>query len=108
MQDIISAKNIINQIPEKDRDKVESIELEVGEFSEIKAQELKKAIEDLVGWNVIINKINPKTKCECGYIGKINLKQKDKHLLVHHCPSCGSRHKYIIGEDIKVKNIVYF
>lgn len=107
MHEIIFAKNIINQIPESDKDKVQSIEIEVGELAEVTPEELKQALEQLTAWQVTVKPMPSGVKCQCGYSGKANIKERGHHVVIYNCPSCGIVPRVIVGQDIKLKRVVY-
>jgi Zn finger protein HypA/HybF involved in hydrogenase expression len=99
------AKNIIDEV--KNKDKVEHIEIEVGELAEISAKELKEIIEKLTGWKVITKEMESKVKCACGYVGRAKIKSRQHDIVIYVCPGCGSVPTPIIGQDIKLKRVVY-
>jgi Zn finger protein HypA/HybF involved in hydrogenase expression len=105
MHEITFAKNIIEQIP--DKDKVQEIELEVGELAEVTAPELKETIEKMTGWNVKTKEMESRVKCECGFIGRAKIKERGHHIIIYVCPKCGINPRVIAGQEIKLKRVVY-
>jgi Zn finger protein HypA/HybF involved in hydrogenase expression len=105
MHEITFANHIINQI--KDKDRVESIELEVGELAPITGRELKEAIETITGWKVIVKEMPSDVKCSCGYIGRANIREKGHDIIIYNCPKCSSLPKLIHGNKIKLNKINY-
>ncbi len=105
MHEITFAKNIISQI--KNKTQVQEIELEVGELAGVTADELKYAIENLTGWKVIAREMPSNIECDCGYIGRANIKERQHDIVIFNCPKCGSMPKKIVGQDIKLKRVVY-
>jgi Zn finger protein HypA/HybF involved in hydrogenase expression len=106
MHEITFAKSVIDEI--KDKGNVESIEIEVGELAEVTAEDLKQAIETITGWKVRVKEMESKVKCKCGYIGRANIKEKGHDVIIYNCPKCSSLPKPIIGQDIKLKRVVYY
>ncbi|MBM3234053.1 hypothetical protein FJZ19_03075 [Candidatus Pacearchaeota archaeon] len=105
MHEITFANHIINQIKEKD--KVESIELEVGELAQITGDELKHAIETITGWKVVVKERPSDVNCSCGYMGRANIREKGHDFIIYNCPKCSSLPKIIKGNKIKLKKINY-
>ena len=105
MHEITAAKSIINQI--SDKENVEYLELEVGELAEVTPRELKQAIEDLTGWKVIVEEMPSKIKCECGFVGRAHVKQRQHDIVIYNCPMCSSVPRPIIGQFIKLKKVGY-
>ncbi len=107
--EITAARKIIEEIPEKDRGQVESIEIEVGELAEFTAEELKQSIEDLTGWKVEVKKVISEIQCSCGFIGQANILNRQGHILIYNCPKCKSfAVRPLVGQDIKLKRVVSY
>jgi Zn finger protein HypA/HybF involved in hydrogenase expression len=106
MHEITFVKQIIDQI--EDKDKVESIELEVGELAGIEADHLKEHIESITGWKVLVKEMPSNVKCQCGYIGRANIKERAHDILIYNCPKCSSLPEHVVGQDIKLKRVVYY
>lgn len=107
MHEIVFAKNIIKQVEEKDRGKVKEVELEIGELAGITGEELKQAIEEMTGWKVSFEEMPSEARCDCGYIGRVRIKERGHDFVIYDCPKCGSVPRVIVGQDIKLKRIVY-
>ncbi len=105
---IVFARKIIEQVPDKDKEKVKEIEIEVGELAEIGAEELKKAVEDVTGWRVIVSEMPSESQCDCGYVGRVRIRERGHHIVLYDCPKCGSVPRVIVGQDIKLKKVVYY
>jgi hydrogenase nickel incorporation protein HypA/HybF len=99
-------KNIINQVP--DKEKVVSIDLELGELVGIEADHLKEHLEEESGWKADVRQIKSKIKCNCGYIGDAKILQRLHDLVIYECPECGNDKVDIIeGKDIKITKVIY-
>lgn len=99
-------ENIIGQIP--NRDKVISIEIELGDLVGIESEHLKEHLIEHTGWSVLVNVILSKIKCDCGYIGEAQVLQKLHDLVIYDCPECGNDEVSILeGKNIKIGKVVY-
>jgi len=93
--------------PIKNKEKVQSIELEVGELAGIEPEHLKEHLIKETGWDIHINKKNNKVKCSCGYQGQARIKQRLHDLVIYDCPKCGNLPEVLKGKDIKIIKVVY-
>ena len=99
-------ENIISQIP--DRDKVISVEIELGDLVGIEAEHLKEHLVEHTGWKVDVKVIKNKIKCDCGYTGEANILQRLHDLVIFECPECGNDEVIVLeGKDIKIGKVVY-
>lgn len=99
-------ENIIEQIP--DKDKVISVEIELGDLAGIEAEHLKEHLIEHTGWKVKINLVKSKIKCDCGYVGEAKVLQRLHDLVIFECPECGNDEVEVIeGKDIKIGKVVY-
>lgn len=99
-------ENIIEQIPNKD--KVISIEIELGDLAGIESEHLKEHLTFHTGWNVLISVVKSKIKCDCGYVGEAHILQKLHDLVIYECPECGNDEVLILeGKDIKIGKVIY-
>jgi len=75
---------IIKDIPNKN--KVEGIEIELGELVGIELEHLKEHLIDETKWDVKINKIKSKINCnECDYEGEAKIKERLHDLVIFSC-----------------------
>jgi len=102
-------QSIIREIPEKNRDKITSIELELGELAGIEPEHLKQHMADETGWNISVEVKPSKIKCpSCSYTGKAEIKERLHDLVIFCCPECRSFNVDVLeGKDIKIMKITY-
>ncbi len=86
---------------------VELVKLEVGELAGIEACHLKEHILERVNFDVEVIEKSSKVKCDCGYEGKANVRERLHDLVIYDCPKCGSVPEVIEGKDIKILKIFY-
>ena len=99
-------QHIIEQVP--DKEKVISIEIELGELVGIEAEHLKEHLIEHTGWKVDVKVIKSKIKCACSYVGEAKILQRLHDMVIYECPSCGNDDVEVIeGKDIKIVKVVY-
>ena len=99
-------QSIIEQVPE--REKVVSIEIELGELAGIEAGHLKEHLSEETGWKVEVKIIKSKIKCPCGYAGEAKVLQRLHDIVIYECPSCENDNVNILeGKDIKIDKVRY-
>ena len=96
---------ILSQIENKD--KVKSIVIEVGELAGIEAKHLKEHLQEQVDWDVEVINVESDVKCNCGYQGRANIRQRLHDLVIFNCPKCGNSVEVLKGKDIKILKVVY-
>ncbi|MFZ5954884.1 MAG: hydrogenase/urease maturation nickel metallochaperone HypA [Nanoarchaeota archaeon] len=107
MHEILFAQELLNQIENKDN--VQSIELEVGELAEITAEELRNVIEDLMGWEVIVENVLANVECGCcGFTGRPKITERNQDFVIYECPQCKGLPRAKAGKEIIIKKIIYF
>lgn len=106
MHEHIFIENIIEQVPNKE--KVVSVEIELGDLVGIEACHLKEHLVEHTGWKADIKVIKSKIKCECGYSGEAKILQRLHDLVIFECPECGNDEAEVLeGRDIKIGKVVY-
>lgn len=98
-------QHIISQIP--DKEKVISVELEIGDLAGIEPEHLKEHLKEETGWKVEARIVKSKVKCSCGYEGEANVLQRLHDIVIYDCPKCGGEPEVLGGKDIKITNVVY-
>lgn len=99
-------EHIIEQVPNKD--KVISVEIELGELVGIEAAHLKEHLMEHTGWDIKVGVIKSKIKCSCGYIGEARVLQRLHDLVIYECPKCGNDNMEVLeGKDIRIKKVIY-
>ncbi|MEM0465366.1 MAG: hypothetical protein QXW97_01540 [Candidatus Pacearchaeota archaeon] len=98
-------QNIINQVPNKD--KVISIDIELGELVGIDSHHLKEHLFDETSWNVSVFLKKSKVKCNCGYIGEPRIIQRLHDFVIFDCPLCGGEPLVLEGNEIKILRVTY-
>jgi len=103
MHEAYIAKDIIREA-EKQGD-VRQVTIEVGELAHLPAEDLKKVLEKMTGWNIeVINKIAD-VMCDCGYVGRPHIIHKTHSSTVFFCPDCSSVPKVLKGNQIKLVEV---
>jgi len=97
---------IIKDIPDKDN--VTGVVIELGELVGIESGHLKEHLEEITKWDVEVQNKPSKIKCECGYEGQAEIKQRLHDLVVFSCPECSVLNPHILeGKDIKILKVIY-
>jgi Zn finger protein HypA/HybF involved in hydrogenase expression len=105
MHEITIANKILEQI--KNKDKVKSLTLEVGELAEITPEELKETLEHLTPWQINVNETPSIVQCSCGFIGRAKITLRAHDTVLFACPKCNRLPKIKQGKDIKLIKIIY-
>lgn len=98
-------QNIIKDIPNKE--KVKSVEIELGELVGIESDHLKDHLEDETSWKVTIKTKKSEVKCSCGYNGEANILQRLHDIVIYDCPECQGEPEVIHGKDLKILKVNY-
>jgi len=93
--------------PIKDRERVKSVELEVGELAGIGAEHLKEHLVGRTGWEVGVKEVESVVRCGCGFEGRGKIRERMHDFVVFECPSCGLLPSVLRGKDIKIVRVVY-
>ncbi len=98
---------IVKQIIEKAKRKgdVKSILVEVGELSNVSAEEIEASIKEMVDWQVLVATKRSKVKCSCGYEGNPKILGKKAGMTLFVCPKCSGLPKVYEGKDIILKEV---
>lgn len=106
--------SVLEEAKKRKANKVERVELEIGEFTMLGHEQMKFAYEVLSkdtilnGSELEIRTVKGKIKCDsCGYEGDIKISEDTPHrsVPVLECPRCHSAAKIIEGRDCVVRNI---
>jgi Zn finger protein HypA/HybF involved in hydrogenase expression len=93
--------------PIKDKEKVASVELELGELVGIEPDHLHEHLIDETGWKVKINEKKSKVKCSCGYEGQAQIRESLHDMVIYCCPKCGKTPEVLEGKDVKIIKVIY-
>lgn len=98
---------IIRDIPNKD--KVNGIEIELGELVGIEPEHLKEHLIKETSWNVNIVPTESKIICNnCSHKGRAKIKERLHDMVIFSCPECDSFTIEVLkGKDIKIKKVNY-
>jgi len=96
---------IISNIENKDN--VEVVVVEVGELAGIEGSHLKEHLVEGTGWEVEVEEKKSRVKCECGYEGQAEIKERLHDLVIFACPKCGKIPEVLEGKDIKILKVRY-
>lgn len=106
MHETAIVRNILEQINKKSEGKrVKSITLEVGDLAHLPAQELKGFLINMVNYEVVVNPVKARVKCECGYEGEPRILAHEHDFTLFECPKCSKIPQVLSGEDIVLKEI---
>ncbi len=103
MHELFIAKKIIEKA--KEHGNVMKVTIELGDIAPLTAQELTNAIEELVDWEIEIEKKPAKVRCQCGYEGEPKIKERKHDFVLFICPKCKEIPKPLEGEDIILKEV---
>ncbi len=99
-------QHIIEQVPEKE--KVISVEIELGELVGIEAEHLKEHLIEHTGWEVDVKVVKSRIKCTCGYLGSANILQRVHDMVIYECPSCENDDVEVVeGKNIEITKVMY-
>jgi len=98
-------QSIIDSI--KDKERVESVEIELGELVEIEPDHLHEQLIEQTGWKVRIIEKKSRVKCSCGYLGNAKVREKPDEMIVYNCPKCGKTPEVLEGKDVKIIKVGY-
>ncbi len=93
--------------PIKDKEKVDSIEIDLGELVGIELDHLHEHLIEETGWKVKINEIKSNVKCQCGYLGPTKIIERLHDLVIFSCPKCGKKPEVLEGDKIKIIKVKY-
>ena len=106
--------SVLEEAKKREAQKVEQVDLEIGDFTMLGDEQLKFAYEVLSkstilqGSSIQISHRKGKIKCEsCGFEGEMQLAEDSPHRLVPilECPKCHSPAKIIEGRECFIRNI---
>jgi hydrogenase nickel incorporation protein HypA/HybF len=106
--------SVLEEAKKRDAQKVEQVDLEVGEFTMLGLEQLRFAYEVLSkdtilqGSKLEVRTIKGKIKCDsCGYEGSVRIAEDTPHRSVPilECPKCHSAAKIVEGRECIVRNI---
>jgi len=93
--------------PIKDKEKVDLVEIELGELVGIEPDHLHEHLIEETGWKIKIKEVKSKVKCSCGYEGPAKIREKLHDLVIFNCPKCGNMPKVLEGKDVKIIKVSY-
>jgi len=106
--------SVLEEAKKREAQKVEQVDLEIGDFTMLGDEQLKFAYEVLSkstilqGSSIQISHRKGKIKCEsCGFEGEMQLAEDSPHRLVPilECPKCHLPAKIIEGRECFIRNI---
>jgi Zn finger protein HypA/HybF involved in hydrogenase expression len=93
--------------PIKNKEKVEGVEIELGELVGIEPDHLHEHLIEETAWKVKIKEIKSKVKCSCGYAGPAKIRERLHDLVIYNCPKCGKMPEVLEGKDVKIIKVTY-
>jgi len=112
MQAIVNA--ILEEAKKLNAKEISKVVLQIGELTFLGEEQLKFAFEilkeDTIMKNaeLIIEKIEAKVKCKCGYVGNIEYGIKEEfHIAfpILRCPKCGGEVEILKGRECLIKSV---
>ena len=87
--------------------KVKSITIEVGDLAHLPADEMQKILQEKKpNWEINVERVEAKVKCQCGYEGEPEILQQLHDHNIYQCPKCKQPLPEILeGEDILIKEV---
>ena len=82
-----------------------AIKIEVGELAEITAEELEEALVQMTDMKPIIEKVQSRIKCKCGYEGKAQILDRGHGYCIFKCPECDNKPEVIAGGEIRITGV---
>lgn len=106
MHETVICKKIIEQAKQAQPDQaIKAIEIEVGELADLTASEVEETMKQLTDWEIKVNFVKNKIKCNCGYSGGANIVEKGHGFCVFNCPECKGKPEVLEGGHIKIIGI---
>ena len=118
MHEFSTMQGIVSAIREEGRKHnakaITKVWLEIGELTFLGEEQLRFAFDvltegtEMEGAELIIQKVEPKVRCECGYEGKVNYDEKEEFHIqfpILRCPVCGNNVEIVSGKECLIKNI---
>ena len=104
---------ILEEAEKHHASKVESVDLELGDYTMLGEEQLKFAFEVLTkdtiisGANINVKHLGGKVKCGCGYEGKAPSGDDTLHKIapILECPKCRGAAEIVEGRECLVRNI---
>lgn len=98
------AQDIIKQATKQGT--VKSITVVVGDLAHIPIEELGPVLHQMNPWRIKMVPKRAMIKCECGYIGPPNIKEKGHDHTIYECPKCKApMPKILDGGKIILKEV---
>jgi len=106
--------SILEEATKRQAKRIESVELEVGEYTMLGEEQLKFAYEVLSkeyplleGSELTIKHLKGRIKCKCGFEGEVSPADDSPHSIVPilECPKCCGAAEIIVGRECVIRNI---
>ena len=105
MHEQIIAQKIIEEA--KKHGNVKEITVEVGDLAHLPADDMKKTLDAMVPWKVIVVSKKAKVKCICGFEGEPKILEHSHDFTLFKCPECDEVPDEILeGDEIILKDVV--
>ncbi len=118
MHEFSTMSGIVNAVKEEGRrygaDAITKVVLEIGELTFLGEEQLRFAFDvltrdtEMEGAELVIEKVEPKVRCICGYEGAVEYDEKEEFHIqfpILRCPVCGSDVEITSGRECLIKNI---
>ena len=91
----------------ENKDNVVGLTLEVGELAGIDADHLAIHLNEETGWDINAKQKDALVKCDCGYRGKPEIRERLHDMVIFECPTCKQIPQILEGKDIKILKVSY-
>ncbi|MEA2054435.1 MAG: hydrogenase maturation nickel metallochaperone HypA [Candidatus Thermoplasmatota archaeon] len=118
MHEFSTMANIVGAVMEEGRkhnaSRITKVLLEIGELTFLGEEQLRFAFgvltkdTEMEGAELIIGKVKPKVRCQCGYEGDASYAEKEEFHIqfpILRCPECGDTVEIINGRECLIKNV---
>ncbi len=106
--------SILGEAAKQKATRIESVDLEVGEYTMLGDEQLKFAFEVLSrehplleGSQLNIRHLKGKIKCKCGFEGEVSPSEDSPHraIPILECPKCCGAAEIVVGRECLIRNI---
>ncbi len=106
--------SILGEAARQHATRIESVDLEIGEYTMLGDEQLKFAFEVLSKENTIlegsslnIRHLKGRIKCKCGFEGEVKPAEDSPHRIVPilECPKCFGAAEIVVGRECIIRNI---
>ncbi len=106
--------SILAEAAKRQATRIESVDLEVGEYTMLGDEQLKFAYQVLSKENPLlegsefnIRHLKGRIKCKCGFEGEVKPTEDSPHRIVPilECPKCCGAAEIVVGRECVIRNI---